>query len=370
MSYTQFTQRMNDDLISTESSTNESFVEDSILSSLKNELKVEYEQHYFYLLRKANSIRGTMFDEAFVPWDSFFLLLPLLLLNYPDLEKIDEIKQKALEHLKLHKNIYCGWSGYIYDQPTLVPLYGEILLLGLIGKEEGYEMINREEFYSYILKCKNNDGSFSSCPGGEPDLRSTFSAILISYVLNIVTPELTKNLIEFTVSCFNFDGGFGPLPNCESHGGYVYCGIGILNILDSLTVININKTIRWLADRQMSFPGGFNGRTNKLVDSCYCWWVGSPCRTISEKLKLNPFWNEKAISEFFFRTTQGKNGGFCDRPPSFSDSFHTLWGTSGAILSGNLEELNIKVHSLVPLPFESFEKIKNYFQNKPFIVNL
>ncbi|CCW70131.1 unnamed protein product [Phytomonas sp. Hart1] len=31
---------------------------------------------------------------------------------------------------------------------------------------------------------------------------------------------------------------------------------------------------RWLANRQLSFEGGFNGRTNKLVDSCYAHWVG------------------------------------------------------------------------------------------------
>lgn len=26
--------------------------------------------------------------------------------------------------------------------------------------------------------------------------------------------------------------------------------------------------------RQMSFEGGFQGRTNKLVDGCYSWWQG------------------------------------------------------------------------------------------------
>ena len=26
--------------------------------------------------------------------------------------------------------------------------------------------------------------------------------------------------------------------------------------------------------RQMQFEGGFQGRTNKLVDGCYSWWQG------------------------------------------------------------------------------------------------
>lgn len=29
---------------------------------------------------------------------------------------------------------------------------------------------------------------------------------------------------------------------------------------------------RWLAMRQMRFEGGFQGRTNKLVDGCYSFW--------------------------------------------------------------------------------------------------
>lgn len=29
---------------------------------------------------------------------------------------------------------------------------------------------------------------------------------------------------------------------------------------------------RWLAQRQMRFEGGFQGRTNKLVDGCYSFW--------------------------------------------------------------------------------------------------
>ena len=31
---------------------------------------------------------------------------------------------------------------------------------------------------------------------------------------------------------------------------------------------------RWTAVRQMSYEGGFQGRTNKLVDGCYSFWQG------------------------------------------------------------------------------------------------
>ncbi len=33
-------------------------------------------------------------------------------------------------------------------------------------------------------------------------------------------------------------------------------------------------TLRWTCNRQMKLEGGFQGRTNKLVDGCYSFWQG------------------------------------------------------------------------------------------------
>lgn len=33
--------------------------------------------------------------------------------------------------------------------------------------------------------------------------------------------------------------------------------------------------LEWLSQRQLTFEGGFNGRINKLVDSCYNFWQGA-----------------------------------------------------------------------------------------------
>ena len=40
--------------------------------------------------------------------------------------------------------------------------------------------------------------------------------------------------------------------------------------------INLSALLRWAVQMQ-GLPielGGFKGRTNKLVDGCYSWWVG------------------------------------------------------------------------------------------------
>jgi protein farnesyltransferase subunit beta len=40
--------------------------------------------------------------------------------------------------------------------------------------------------------------------------------------------------------------------------------------------LNFKTLLRWLVQMQGSEIelGGFKGRTNKLVDGCYSWWVG------------------------------------------------------------------------------------------------
>lgn len=49
-------------------------------------------------------------------------------------------------------------------------------------------------------------------------------------------------------------------------------------MLDALHTENTDDTVRWLVSRQINSDnrdhGGFNGRVNKLADTCYSFWVG------------------------------------------------------------------------------------------------
>jgi len=325
-----------------------------------------------YIKRKLNRVSFPKDDEFFAVWDPFYMLYPMFMMDYSNNEEVENYKKLTCEFLRNHKNKYCGWSGLRYDHPSLIPLYGTIILIGIIGTEEAYGLIDKSEFYQYLLKCKNEDGSFSASPGCEFDLRSTFSAIFIAWILDILTPEITENVIEYTLQCMNYDGGFGPFPNCESHGGYTYSGVSILHILGKLDLINTDLLVRWLADRQCPYGGGFNGRTNKLVDTCYCWWVGSPCRTMSDYLKTGEFWDPNGITSYLFDVAQSENGGFCDRPNNPSDSFHTNWGSAGFCVCGNTNNpdtglTNVpEVNSVAAMSKERFDRIRQYFANKKY----
>lgn len=49
-------------------------------------------------------------------------------------------------------------------------------------------------------------------------------------------------------------------------------------MLAALDSEDTDNTIRWLVNRQIGIDdndyGGFNGRVNKLADTCYSFWVG------------------------------------------------------------------------------------------------
>jgi protein farnesyltransferase subunit beta len=53
--------------------------------------------------------------------------------------------------------------------------------------------------------------------------------------------------------------------------------------------IDVRRLLRWLVHMQGSEMelGGFKGRTNKLVDGCYSWWVGGAFALL-EALGMSP----------------------------------------------------------------------------------
>jgi protein farnesyltransferase subunit beta len=157
----------------------------------------------------------------------------------------------------------------------------------------------------------------------------------------------------------------------ESHGGYVHCGVGIMKILGRLDDLNLPKLVRWIATRQSEFSGGFCGRAEKLVDSCYTWWIGSAARIIADHLGIPPFWNEGAIADFVLRICQESTGGFTSRQPLSLDPFHTLYSLAGLCVcgggeTGDVEKKLRKVDELVACPKELADRMREYFKQRPF----
>lgn len=110
--------------------------------------------------------------------------------------------------------------------------------------------------------------------------------------------------------------------------------------------------MEWLSQRQTEF-GGFNGRTNKLIDSCYSFWVGSVFNIV------NDYFGGKASQDshllylevdlqkyIIFYCQDLKRGGLCDKPGKNRDIYHTCYALSGLSasqqLSGCLNDIKLQ----------------------------
>ena len=70
------------------------------------------------------------------------------------------------------------------------------------------------------------------------------------------------------------EGGIAGEPGAEAHGGYTFCGLAAAVLCDGARGLDLPELLHWLCMRQGAVEGGFNGRTNKLVDGCYSFWQG------------------------------------------------------------------------------------------------
>lgn len=140
-------------------------------------------------------------------------------------------------------------------------------------------------------------------------------------------------------------------------------------ILNSFDQINVESILRWSTLRQMQSEGGFQGRTNKLVDSCYSFWQGSipavllmgtsgrvgvqrveaAAVRVTEEVEEEGeevegeeveereekqddgrlMMDQRRLQEYILGCCQQTNGGLRDKPGKSRDNYHTCYSLSG-----------------------------------------
>jgi protein farnesyltransferase subunit beta len=221
----------------------------------------------------------------------------------------------------------------------------------MAGGVATYDSINRKAMWHFIGRMKQTNGGFTMCEGGEEDIRGAFCALVIISLLNLPLelPQdaptrkhglttFTDGLGEWVSQCQSWDGGISAAPGNEAHGAYAFCGLGCLSILglpeETLPkYLNIPLLTHWLSSRQCSPEGGYNGRTNKLVDGCYSHWVGG-CWALVEaaipsKSPATQIWNRTALARYILAACQEKRGGLKDKPGKHADAYHTCYNLAG-----------------------------------------
>jgi protein farnesyltransferase subunit beta len=163
-------------------------------------------------------------------------------------------------------------NGDIFSQlPHLATTYAAVNALVTLGGDKALSSINREKMSCFLRRMKDTSGGFRMHDMGEMDVRACYTAISVASILNIMDDELTQGLGDYILSCQTYEGGIGGEPGSEAHGGYTYCGLAAMILINEVDRLNLDSLMNWAVHRQ-GVEMGFQGRTNKLVDGCYTFW--------------------------------------------------------------------------------------------------
>nr|ARE68914.1 farnesyltransferase subunit beta [Epicauta chinensis] len=270
--------------------------------------------------------------DASRPWLCYWILHSLSLLNV----KIDgRLKSAVAKFLGKCQSADGGFGGGPGHIPHIAATYAAVNALIILGTEEAYNIIDRKKLQQFLWRMRQSDGSFSMHTDGEIDIRGVYCALSVASLTNILTEELVEGTFEWIISCQSYEGGFSGAPGMEAHGGYAFCGLSALVILRKGHLCDLQALLRWTVNRQMRLEGGFQGRTNKLVDGCYSFWQGAAFPLIYSLMAQEDFFpdshlfDDRALQEYILACCQHSQGGLLDKPGKHQDVYHTTYNLSG-----------------------------------------
>lgn len=266
------------------------------------------------------------------PWLLFWILNALDLMKCKITE---EIKKRTVAYIAACKcprtGAFCGGPGQI---PHLAPTYAATMALAIVGTEEAYEVIDRQGIRSFLISMKHPEqiGAFRMHDEGECDMRAIYCAMSVAKMINVLDDEVTAGCAEFIGQCQTYEGGIAAEPGGEAHGGFSYCGAASLSFLGRKDTLDWDRFHEWISMRQMSFEGGFQGRTNKLVDSCYSFWQGASFYILQDFIGVPVTFHPLALQGYITVCCQAYSG-LIDKPGSSPDYYHTSYALAGLSLS-------------------------------------
>jgi len=290
--------------------------------------------------------------DASRPWLVYWIVHSLELLGEMD-NLSDELKSSIVQFLANCQGPDGGFAGGPGQLPHLAPTYAAVNALTIIGTEEAYKVTDRDKLVKWLDRLRNEDGSFMMHVDGEVDIRGVYCALSAARLLNVYSESLFYNTDQWLLRCQTYEGGFGGCPGMEAHGGYSFCGLAALILLGKERLCDTDNLLLWAVSRQMRCEGGFQGRTNKLVDGCYSFWQGGLFPLLHQMLSQTEdkislpesewLCDERALQQYLLVCCQDPRGGLIDKPGKSRDFYHTCYALSGLAVAQHLPNQNQRI---------------------------
>jgi protein farnesyltransferase subunit beta len=281
-----------------------------------------------------------------------------------------------------------GFGGGPDQLPHAATTYAAVMSLCILASSSNdgenaalpYLRSIRAPLYVWLCTLYNpSNGSFRMHVDGEMDVRATYCVLAVLHLLQMIPSSsfcffAQPRMADYLYSCQStWEGGFGGEPGAEAHGGYTYCAVASLQLFHAASPTSSRSDAMescgaWLAQRQMSYEGGFSGRINKLVDGCYSFWQGSAAIIVQEQLRrmehqntddkdsnstgqvVDPWcarvpsssdrpeslshradclFDADMLMRYILLCSQDENGGLRDKPSKGRDFYHSCYCLSG-----------------------------------------
>ena len=296
--------------------------------------------------------------DASRPWIIYWSLHSLALLGSH--ASADDVANamRTLLRCQRHRS---GFAGSPLQEPHLATTYAACASLATLGDPSALRQVDRDGVRAFVRARfdEAGNGGFALTPCGEVDPRGAYCALAACTLLRLDIADVLGNenieqLGSYLASCQTYEGGIGPAPGVEAHGGYSYCGLAAAVLCNQHHKLDIMALAEWVSMRQGDSEGGFAGRTSKLADACYAFWQAATlevartycfrwitgteqCVDDSDGKGTQRWFDEEALQEWLLKCCQDTNGGFRDKPGKERDLYHTCYGLSGLALTSSNE---------------------------------
>ena len=285
-----------------------------------------------------------------------------------------------------------GWDG-----GSLANGFLALVTLVVLGDDLG--RARKMELAKWVRGLQRVNGGFAEHmpsqggSGGDEvardDMRMCYCAAGIAFILgNEYECVDNERLRRFVVNAQAYEGGLGQSWGLEGHSGLNFCALACLELVRRLEGLDRHdpagkfevkgldgeECVRYVLMRQTtwvddeddedededeehhekqeqemeqrakngnaanddSLPmAGFNGRTNKMADTCYCYWnMGA-----LDILGVAYYANRESVRRYLYEKTQHRIGGFSKAPGEHPDLMHSYLGLAALAI---MQEKGVK----------------------------